>query len=356
MLAAHLALAALTAAPADEGVVAAPFAVADALEKELPAEGLRQNFDISADAKLFSLATPPPPGGEIPGFRYFVSGYAEASSEQAEPLGDLTVPATGNIKPDPAASLDDIDLAAPQGFSDPLEPINRISYAISQPIDRFIIRPASVVYKTIIPKPVRDGARNAISNFGEPIVILNDLVQLRPGRAIRTLGRFMINTIFGFGGLIDVAKKKPFNIAHRNNNFGDTLGFYGVGPIIYVYLPVLGPTTLRDSAGGYGDSYFLDRNLHKLIHPNSRSPYFRTKPRLGQSGTIITVVSGLDTRVESDEDLKHITEDSVDPYAALRANYLQDRAGEIAELRAKAGEAPTTEGFDDPLVDPGAKP
>ena len=363
MLAAHLALASLTAAPASDHIVASPVVAAEAT---LSAEqkGL-------AVAPTIDFAPLPPKAGEIPGFRYFVSGLAKPTDAPnvaanlgesnasapiepatAEPAVDLAAPADTSAKPDPAASLDDIDLAAPKAFPDPLEPINRISYAISQPIDQLILRPAAMIYKTVIPKPARDGARNAISNFGEPIVFLNDVLQLRPDRAIRTLGRFLINSILGLGGIFDIAKRKPFHLVHHNNGFSDTLGVMGVGPILYVYLPVLGPTTLRDSVGSYGDSYFWDRNLHKLIHPNSRSPYFRTQPKLGTSGTIITVIDGLDQRVENDDDLRSFKEDSVDPYAALRASYLQDRAGEIAALRAKDGEAPATEGFSDPLVDP----
>ena len=319
MLAAHLALAALTAAPAGPSTALPPFVAVEAT--------------FTADQKVITAAEPEAPA-------------------PADPLGDISQPATANTKADPSAPLDDIDLAAPKSFPDPLEAINRISYAISQPIDRFVLRPAAMIYKTVVPKPARDGARNAISNFGEPIVFLNDIVQLRPKRAIRTLGRFLVNSILGLGGLFDIAKRRPFHLVHHNNGFGDTLGYYGIGPLIYVYLPVLGPTTLRDTVGQYGDSYFLDRNLHKLIHPNGRSRYFRTQPKLGKSGTILTVVSGLDQRVENDDDLRAITQDSVDPYAALRASYLQDRAGEIAELKAHEGHAPATEGFNDPLVDP----
>ena len=350
MLAAHLALAALTAQPASDHIAAAPI---DAPEASLSAE-----LKFVAVAPPIDLVPPPPKAGEIPGFHYFVSRLATetdapAQAAPADPLGDIAGPATASAKPDPNASLDDIDLAPrPQPFPDPLEPINRISYAISQPIDTLILRPAAMVYKAVIPKPARDGARNAISNFGEPIVFLNDVLQLRPDRAIRTLGRFLINSVLGLGGIFDIAKRPPFNIAHRNNGFADTLGVIGIGPIMYVYVPILGPTNLRDMVGQYGDSYFSDRNLHKLIHPNGRSNYFRTQPKLGKSGTIITIIDGLDQRVENDDDLREINENSIDPYAAMRASYLQDRAGEIAELRAKDGEAPVNTQLDDPLVDP----
>ena len=337
MLAAHLALTALTVAPANGSAVLPPFAA------EAATLSAQQMNSVAAETQI-----------PEPAFGGTDTATLSAPAEPVDALDQVASPVAAKAVPDPAASLDDIDLAAPKAFPDPLEPINRVFYAINQPIDRLVLRPAAMVYKTIVPKPARDGARNAISNFGEPIVFINDLLQLRPDRAIRTVGRFLVNSILGLGGLFDIAKREPFYLKHHNNGFADTLGYYGMGPVIYVYLPILGPTNLRDSAGHYGDSYFMDRNLHNLIHPDEDSPYFRTQPKLGTAGTAMTVVDGLDQRAENDDDLRNITEDSVDPYAALRASYLQDRAGEIAELKAKQGEAPKTEGFEDPLVDPEA--
>src|SRR3546814_4173394 len=78
---------------------------------------------------------------------------------------------------------------------------------------------------------------------------LNFLLQFKIGKAAETLGRFVVNTTFGVGGLVDVAKTKPFNLPYRRNGFANTLGFYGVEPGPYFYLPLVGPTTLRDMAG-----------------------------------------------------------------------------------------------------------
>ncbi|WP_068075613.1 MlaA family lipoprotein [Novosphingobium lentum] len=250
------------------------------------------------------------------------------------------------------------------GDADPLAPINRISYAISQPIDRFILRPAAIVYTKVVPKPARDGARNAIQNLSEPLVIFNDLVQLHPHRAVAGVVRFLINSVFGIGGLIDVAKRKPFHIRHHANGFGDTLGYYGVGPILYLYLPVLGPTTLRDTAGDFGDAFAQPRILYKITHPDSDRPIWRNSLNLGKTGTVIRVVDGLDKRAEVDQELESIRRDSVDPYATLRASYLQDRAGEIAALKAKpVAEGavldpvdPATDPLADPLPDPDRAP
>lgn len=292
-----------------------------------------------------------------------VAEPAVALAPATEQIADAPLESGTGAPPEPAATAaepttaDEQEFAALKGFSDPIEPVNRVFFAISQPIDRLIIRPLAMTYKAVVPKPVRDGARNAMSHLREPIVFANDLLQLRPGRAIRTLSRFLINTIFGFGGLFDAAKRKPFNLAHRNNNFGDTLGYYGVGPILYVYLPVLGPTTARD----YPSGFFVDGRmgaevLDKVMHPASGRKLLTGETKTGPVDTVITVVDGLDQRVENDFDLKTILEDSIDPYAALRSSYLQDRAAEIAQLRAKDGQPVAVDAFDDALIDPEAAP
>ena len=352
MLAAHLALATLTVAPASQTAALPPLALADGALSSAPKAIAVTTFRIRDPLPRVALSGAD--GEPIASAVDAAPALAPAASTALATIA-LAAAASPSPVPDPAPSPRSVDLAAPRRFPDPLEPLNRISYAISQPVDRFVIRPAAMIYKTVIPKPARDGARNAIANFGEPIVFVNDLLQLRPDRAVKTLGRFLINSVLGVGGLFDIAKRKPFHIPHHNNGFADTLGYLGIGPIVYVYVPILGPTSFRDMAGQYGDSYFSDRNLHKLLHPNASFPYFRTQPKLGKSGKIITLIDGLNQRVEHDNDLRTFKEDSVDPYAAMRAAYLQDRAGEIAELRAKNGEAPKTDAFDDPLVDPAGK-
>ena len=168
------------------------------------------------------------------------------------------------------------------------------------------------------------------------------------------MGRFLVNSAIGVFGLFDIAKRKPFNLPHRNNTFGNTLGYYGIGPVAYLYLPVLGPTTLRDTAAQFGDSYVRDPLVDKVLFPGSGRRIFKDSPQLSTAGTVITVVEGLDLRAENDAELRTIQEDSIDPYAALRANFMQDRAGEIAALKSKDGVAPEVDGFRDPMIDPEA--
>ena len=228
--------------------------------------------------------------------------------------------------------------------SDPLEGFNRISFAVSMALDKAVLRPLALGFQAVTPKPLRDGMRNLLSNWGEPLVFLNDILQLRPQRAVRTLGRFLLNTVLGLGGLFDIAREKKFNLPHHPNGFGDTMGFYGVKPGPYVYLPLLGPTTLRDEADRF-----------QMFVPLIDNPIFR-----GKRGTAFTVASGLDERARNDQELKALLEDAIDPYATFRETWLQQRRGEIEQLKAADGKQPenTTvpSPLDTPLDDPAAAP
>ena len=230
---------------------------------------------------------------------------------------------------------------------DPLEGFNRANYKFSTGIDKAVLRPVALAYRHIVPRPARDGLRNFLSNIGEPFVFANDVLQLKIGRAIKTVGRFVINSTLGLAGLFDNAKRKPFHLPHHNNSLGDTLGFYGVGPGPYLYLPILGPTTLRDAVAGQ----LQGMALGVIVRTPLRSPEYQIPT---------TIIGGLDQRAEADDDLRVITEDSVDPYAALRSVVLQDRAGEIAGLKSGNLDDPTKDPLsipadpilDDPLQDP----
>lgn len=211
-------------------------------------------------------------------------------------------------------------------------------FGIFRALDRVVIRPAAMGYKHVVPKLVRRGIRHFFSNLGEPIVFVNDVLQLRPKRAVRTFGRFAINTTLGVGGLLDVAKHE--GIPHRPNGFGDTLGYYGVKPGPYLFIPVLGPSDLRDVLGGSADGLVLPTVVG---HPFDQWRYKVVK----------AVLTGLDDRAEHDAELKALFSSALDPYATLRSVYVQSRAAEIRDLKAKDGAAATDlPELDDPLADP----
>lgn len=223
---------------------------------------------------------------------------------------------------------------------DPWEGFNRTMFRMNQKFDRAIFRPIAFGYKTVVPKPVRGGLRHFFSNMLEPIVFLNDLLQLKPKRAIKTFARFLINSTAGVGGLLDLAKDD--GLPHRENGFGNTLARYGVKPGPYVFLPFFGPSTLRDLVAGQADSFILPLNIGQ--------PFDRLEYQIPRG-----LVTGLDLRIESDAELKALLNGAADPYATLRSVYLQNRALEVAEVRGKAAPSPLDDPLADPLADPEAK-
>ena len=204
---------------------------------------------------------------------------------------------------------------------DPLEELNATSYEVTQEVDNAIVAPIAFAYKEVMPRPIRSGLRNFLHNLGEPIVFLNFMLQLKPNKAAETVGRFAINTTLGAAGLVDVAKRKPFNLPHRRNGFANTLGYYGVKPGPYFYLPLVGSTTLRDFIGNKLDQLILPTALGtSLFRPAFAIP--------------IAALSELNSRIEFDDELKEIRA-TRDPYVAARSYYLRKRQAEIDALHGR---------------------
>jgi phospholipid-binding lipoprotein MlaA len=209
---------------------------------------------------------------------------------------------------------------APPG--DPLQEVNIGSYRAVQAIDNALVGPIAMGYQGIVPEPVRDGVGNALRNLNEPVNFLNYLLQFKIGKAAETLGRFAINSTFGVAGLFDVAKKKPFNLPYRRNGFANTLGFYGVEPGPFFYLPVFGATTLRDMAGN---------GLDMLVLPTAiGAPFNRTA-----YAAPTTVVRALNDRIERDAEIERLQQQSLDPYVETRTLYLEMRQREIDALKGR---------------------
>lgn len=279
-------------------------------------------------------ATPPAPAAEQP---------ATTTAGPAIALDPLVDPASDAAVPDATTSLVVKATVVGHAPGDPLEGLNRHLFAGFQFADRTFIRPVAMGYRHVVPKPVRSGLRNFFSNLGEPIVFLNDLLQLKPGRAFKTFERFVINSSLGIGGLIDVAKSRNIGLPHHDNGFGNTLGYYGVGPGPYLFLPIIGPTTLRDLLAGQGDDFVLPIAIG--------NPFDRLEYQIPRG-----VISGIDDRAESDSDFKALLDSAVDPYATLRSVYLQNRAAEIEALHSRSAKTGTpTDPLNDPLGDPAAR-
>ena len=146
----------------------------------------------------------------------------------------------------------DANAAQPDNVKDPLQPLNRQIFAVNDALDRAIVRPIAVEYKEKIPSPIRDSYSGFRKNLGEPWNAVNQLIQGRPGRAAKTLGRFTINTVTTLG-FADPASR--LGLETEDENFGTTLGYWGVPSGPYLVLPVFGPSTFRDGFGLVVDGY-----------------------------------------------------------------------------------------------------
>lgn len=213
---------------------------------------------------------------------------------------------------------------------DPLEPVNRKIYAFNQVADRYVLRPVAETYVEVTPAPVRGSLGHFFHNLGNPVTIINGLLQGKFRQAGRDLGRFIINSTAGLGGFIDVAT--PVGLTRNNEDLGQTLGHYGVGPGWYLMLPFIGPSTNRDLLGFAGDSFNVDLRSHMT-------------PALGYSlagANVIHLRAGL---LGADGFL----DDQLDPYVALRTIYLERRLNLVYDGQPPLdyGEEPWDDDIDD---------
>jgi phospholipid-binding lipoprotein MlaA len=137
--------------------------------------------------------------------------------------------------------------------ADPLEPLNRATFRFNDALDRHVAQPVARAYNRAVPRPVRTGVDNVFSNLGDVTVMLNDFAQLRLMDGMNDLMRVAVNSTFGLLGVLDIAT--PAGIAKRDQDFGLTLGRYGVPSGPYLVLPLFGPSTFRDASGFGVDQY-----------------------------------------------------------------------------------------------------
>ncbi|MEO8724383.1 MAG: VacJ family lipoprotein [Sphingobium sp.] len=309
----------LNGAPADQPAGTLPATSAPTSVSDAPALAPSQTVPPA------QLAPPPAPPPTTP----------EATSPSATPFPATVATVTTPVplpldKPPPLADADKGDIvvtARPKSVpGDPAQAINLESFKAVQMVDKAIIGPIAHGYTKVVPKPVRSGIHNVLNNLDEPIVFLNFVLQLKPGKALETLGRFTINSTIGAAGLFDVAKKKPFNLPRRSNGLADTLGYYGIGPGPYLFLPLIGSTTVRDMLGRVVDLAVVPTAFGK---PFNRPEYSLTAG----------ILRSLDERAQYDDTLTRLRE-TADPYSAIRAYYLQKRRDEIDVLKGKRKSEP----------------
>ncbi len=194
---------------------------------------------------------------------------------------------------------------------DPLEGYNRVVFSLNDTLDRAIIKPLAQGYNYIVPAPVNKGVTNFFNNLGDVTSAINNLLQFKIGRAFSDLGRVAINTTIGIGGLFDVASN--MNLPRYGEDFGQTLGAWGVASGPYLVLPVIGPSSARDSVGVVAD-WFTDPVTYV------------------QDDTLRWSLRGLDlvdTRADLLNASRVLDQAALDPYSFVRDAYLQRRRNEV---------------------------
>ena len=208
----------------------------------------------------------------------------------------------------------------PQEIKDCFEKLNRATFAFNQGLDKALIKPIAKGYRSL-PNPIQKGTKNAVTNLSTLITIPNNVLQGDVKTAIINTGRLVVNTTVGLLGTIDVANKMGFP-KYEREDYGQTLGAWGVGPGCYLVLPVLGPSTIRDTAGSFANVLGGDPWYNSSIHGNNEflteSVYITSK-----------ALDGVNFRSENLESLNNLETNSIDFYASLRSLYLQDRENKI---------------------------
>jgi len=223
-------------------------------------------------------------------------------------------------------SDDDFDAAFDDNFSgagtsshkliaDPLEFVNRGTFWFNDKLYFYVLKPVVKGYRRIAPRPVRISVKNVFSNLVTPVRAINSLLQLKIRGFGTEIYRFVINSTFGIGGLFDPAKSIA-GVDRSIEDFGQTLGFYGLGHGFYVVLPLVGPSSLRDAVGSFADSY-----VDPLRYTGIRT-----------YGLLIVRSVDSTTRLSLARDTYDgIVKDSLDPYLFVRAAYVQRRLAQVGE-------------------------
>ena len=212
----------------------------------------------------------------------------------------------------------------PSEVKDCFEKLNRATFAFNNALDGIIFKPVASVYKRF-PSPIKAGVSNSIDNLSNLVTIPNNLLQGEFSKAGVNTGRFLINSTVGLLGLIDVASYLGFE-EYEREDYGQSLAKHGVGPGCYIVLPVLGPSTARDTVGTAfnflgGDPWYnvTVRNDTQYV---SHEDYYVSK-----------VTGGVDFRAKNYNSIENLKTNSVDFYASVKSLYLQDRQQKILNTK-----------------------
>lgn len=212
------------------------------------------------------------------------------------------------------------------GPYDPLEPMNRAVFNFNEMVYDNVFDPVARGYKKVTPDPVELVVGNFFSNLNDVVVITNSILQLNYKSALASSTRLLINTTFGIFGLIDIASDisaaSDINLNKRNEDFGQTLGFYGVGSGPYIVLPLLGPSSVRDTVGIAVDSFFMDPVTQGVTGVFMQNVDYLNSVALRLP---VAAVRTVNARAQFLDDDKTLEEAALDKYEFTRDAYLQRR-------------------------------
>ena len=218
--------------------------------------------------------------------------------------------------------------AVTPGINDPFEAENRQTHALNLALDKNVIRPIARSANKVVPQPMVQGISNFAGNLDLPGMVVNDLLQLRPGRAVHNTLRFAINSTIGIGGLFDPAAS--MGAPEKSTDFGETLAVWGVEEGEYLELPLLGPSTRRDALGKVVD---IGLDPMRLVIPKDKA----------WIDTFAQVFAKIGDRGRYSETFDSILYDSADGYAQARLLYLEKRHHDL-------GLTTTDTEFEDPYA------
>ena len=236
-----------------------------------------------------------------------VSGWAQDSAGEAA-NADLSMEMTATEEED-AFLFEDEEILE---VWDPIEPVNRVFFWVNDKLYFYLLKPVARGYRWAVPEPWRVGVKNFFSNLAAPVRIINAGLQGKFGDAGNEITRFAVNTTIGIGGFFDTAKDH-FELRMKDEDTGQTMGHYGVGPGPYLVLPFLGPSNLRDGVG-----MFVDNRMNLLYYISEGRTYYGLR--------VYDKINDLSLDKDTYEGIK---KDALDPYLFVRDAFMQYRQNKI---------------------------
>jgi len=269
----------------------------------------------------------PAPSPAAPPARQQIISAPKAEQGPAPAPGVAAKTVGGNL--DDYQDIDEPDKAKEEEkvtIADPLEPFNRAMFHFNDKLYFWVVKPVAQGYSKAVPEKARVSVSNFYTNLSFPIRFVNSLLQANFEGAASELGRFIINTVWGIGGLLDPAASKEIDLKKQPADFGQTLGIYGVGQGFYIHWPIFGPSSPRDTVGTVGDIF-----LYPSIY---LGPW-----EVWAGSRVYEKVNDASLHIGDYESLK---EAAIDPYVAVRDAYVQYR---LKKIKHKGGPPPPGSGL-----------